>query len=59
MWIKWLPLFAVLCVVASAQVSNNQSLSGKYAFRQVLLITDGIGECNRYENRHGHHNIHR
>src|SRR5580692_8207751 len=26
---------------ATAQVSNNASLTGKYYFRQVLLITDG------------------
>jgi uncharacterized protein (TIGR03437 family) len=33
--------FAFLAVSARAQVSSNQSLNGKYYFRQVLLITDG------------------
>lgn len=28
-------------VAALAQISNNQSLSGKYYFREVLLVTDG------------------
>src|SRR5258707_4473300 len=33
---------AALCAaLAAAQVSNNQSLTGKYYFRQVLLVTDG------------------
>src|SRR5258708_35381471 len=33
---------AALCAaLAAAQVSNNQSLTGKYYFRHVLLVTDG------------------
>jgi uncharacterized protein (TIGR03437 family) len=31
----------VLAAIANAQVSSNQSLTGKYYFRQLLLITDG------------------
>jgi len=33
--------FAMLAATAAGQVSSNQSLNGKYYFRQVLLITDG------------------
>ncbi|HXP87700.1 MAG TPA: hypothetical protein VN841_23405 [Bryobacteraceae bacterium] len=33
--------FAMLAAIAPAQVSSNQSLNGKYYFRQVMLITDG------------------
>lgn len=36
-----LAAFAMLAALASAQVSSNQSLNGKYYFRHVLLITDG------------------
>ena len=32
---------ASLAMTASGQVSSNTSLTGKYYFRQVLLITDG------------------
>ena len=32
---------AILTATASAQVSTNASLTGKYSFREVLLITDG------------------
>ena len=40
--LKFVWLAAAMGVVAaSGQVSNNQSLTGKYYFRQVLLITDG------------------
>jgi uncharacterized protein (TIGR03437 family) len=41
MGIRYAPVLAALCMVASGQVSSNQSLTGKYSFRQVLLITDG------------------
>jgi uncharacterized protein (TIGR03437 family) len=36
--ISWLLLSAT---VAWGQISNNQSLSGKYFFREVMLVTDG------------------
>src|SRR5580700_975439 len=32
---------AMLASAVGAQVSNNASLTGKYYFRQILLITDG------------------
>ncbi len=41
MGIKYVPLLAALCMVASGQVSSNQSLTGKYSFRQILMVTDG------------------
>ncbi len=39
----WLFLIAASAV---AQVSTNQSLNGKYFFRQVMLVTDGSGAPN-------------
>jgi hypothetical protein len=41
MRIKCATLFAVASLLVFGQVSTNQSLSGKYSFRQVLLVTDG------------------
>src|SRR5580698_4505293 len=39
---SWLLLAAVVAAtVAWGQISTNQSLSGKYFFRQVMLVTDG------------------
>ncbi|MBZ5600755.1 MAG: hypothetical protein LAO79_00445 [Acidobacteriia bacterium] len=38
---KFFGIIAALGMAASAQVSDNASLSGKYYFRHVLLITDG------------------
>lgn len=35
-----------MATVAWAQVSTNQSLSGKYFFRQVMLLTDGSASPN-------------
>ena len=41
MGIKIAAAAAAISLAAFGQVSSNQSLNGKYAFRQVLLITDG------------------
>jgi uncharacterized protein (TIGR03437 family) len=38
---KFFALLAAMGIAASAQVSDNTSLSGKYFFRHVLLVTDG------------------
>src|SRR5437879_6096329 len=35
----WIAVLAAM--LASAQVTSNQSLNGKYYFRHVMLITDG------------------
>src|ERR1700687_4903466 len=37
---RYIPLWAALGVAVLGQVSSNQSLSGKYYYRQVLLVTD-------------------
>lgn len=42
---------AVMGITALGQISNNQSLTGKYYFRQVLLVTDPMG--NVVETRSG------
>ncbi len=39
--VKLMAAASLFGVLAIAQVSNNQSLNGKYYFRQVLLATDG------------------
>src|SRR5712671_112094 len=39
--VKLMAAASLLGTMAVAQVSNNQSLNGKYYFRQVLLLTDG------------------
>src|ERR1700736_2807146 len=41
-----LGMVAAAALSAFAQVSNNQSLNGKYYFRQVLLVTDGTASTN-------------
>ena len=47
MKIKYLAgMMAAAGIAASAQVSSNQSLRGKYYFRQVLLVTDGTVTVN-------------
>jgi uncharacterized protein (TIGR03437 family) len=40
-FLKWAVALAVFAAAANAQVSNNASLSGKYFFRQVALLTSG------------------
>jgi uncharacterized protein (TIGR03437 family) len=39
-------LIAAGAVVCQAQISSNQSLNGKYFFRQVMLVTDGSTSAN-------------
>jgi len=46
MKISWLFLFAASATAAWGQLSTNQSLSGKYFFRQVMLLTDGSTSPN-------------
>src|SRR5260370_28954813 len=36
----------IAATAAWGQVSNNQSLNGKYFFRQVMLLTDGSASPN-------------
>jgi uncharacterized protein (TIGR03437 family) len=43
---SWLLLIAAAAVAAEGQISTNQSLSGKYFFRQVMLVTDGSTSPN-------------
>ena len=43
---SWLLLIAAGAVAAEGQISTNQSLSGKYFFRQVMLQTDGTTSPN-------------
>jgi uncharacterized protein (TIGR03437 family) len=51
--IKFLLLPAALGMAVFGQVSSNQSLSGKYYFRQVLLVTDGTASANVTDTRSG------
>jgi uncharacterized protein (TIGR03437 family) len=44
---------AVLATAANAQVSGNASLSGKYFFRQVALLTSGSTSINQTESAWG------
>jgi uncharacterized protein (TIGR03437 family) len=50
-------LFLLLCLVlaapATAQVSGNGSLNGTYAFRQVLLVTDGASNVSEMRSASG------
>jgi uncharacterized protein (TIGR03437 family) len=43
---NWLVLIAALAAGCQGQISTNQSLSGKYFFRQVMLLTDGLAVPN-------------
>src|SRR5271156_3375983 len=43
---NWLLLIAAGAAGCWGQVSTNQSLNGKYFFRQVLLLTDGSTSPN-------------
>jgi uncharacterized protein (TIGR03437 family) len=42
MWVKRFLGAAAIITAAFGQVSNNASLTGKYNFRQILLVTDGV-----------------
>jgi len=43
---SWLCLIAATAAIAQGQISSDQSLSGKYFFRQVMLLTDGSASPN-------------
>lgn len=44
---------ALLCAVASGQVSSNKSLNGKYYFRHLLLTTDGTSNITEVRGASG------
>jgi uncharacterized protein (TIGR03437 family) len=46
-------LFFLPAVMGFAQVSSNQSLTGKYYFREVLLITDGTANVKTMQSGAG------
>jgi hypothetical protein len=43
---NWVCLLLIGAASAWGQMSSNQSLNGKYFFREVLLVTDGSASAN-------------